>query len=333
MTRGGACRASAWAAGILWPALLAPANPAASADGYPVRPIRLIVPFPPGGGNDLVGRVTARHLGDQLGQQVVVDNRGGAGGVIGAELAARALPDGYTLLLGGTASLSINPGLGKKLPYDAVTDFVAVVLVGTTPNLVVTHPSLPVTGIRDLIALAKARPGRLNFSSAGIGTTPHLAGALFNAMAGVELVHVPYKGSGPAITDLLAGQVKINFSSIAGSLPFVREGRLRGLAVTGPGRSGVVPEIPTVSESGLPGYEVGNWYGILAPATTPGSIVARINGATNRALTAVDLRKRFLELAADPLGGTPEQFAAYTRSERVKWARAIQAADIRAGTP
>ena len=309
----------ACAAGLGAPAL---------AQQYPTKPIRMIVPFPPGGPNDILGRVVAAKLGEQLGQQVVVDNRGGAGGIIGAEIAARAVADGYTLLLSGTASMAINPGLHKKLPYDPLKDFAPVSMLGTAPSLLTVHPSQPIRTVKDLIALAQAKPGKLNFVSAGHGTPPHLAGELFKNMTGVNMVHVPYKGGGPALADLLAGQVELYFAGISSVLPFVKEGRLRGVAVTSAKRTAVMPETPTVAESGLPGFEVGNWYAVHAPAATSKAIVTRLNTELIRTLGVAELKKRFFELAADPFGSTPEELAAYNRSEIAKWAKAIKAAGI-----
>jgi tripartite-type tricarboxylate transporter receptor subunit TctC len=319
---------NAWLlAGVLLPAALAP--PCAAAQGYPAKAIRMIVPFLPGGPNDILGRVIAQKLTEQLGQQMVVDNRGGAGGIIGAELAARAVPDGYTLLLGGTASLSINPGLHRKLPYDPLKDFAPVSLVGTAPSILVTHPSLPVKTVRDVIALARAKPGQLNFASAGIGTPPHLAGELFKSIAGVDMVHVPYKGGGPALVDLIAGQVNMYFSGISAALPLVKDGKLRGIAVTSARRTALMPDTPTIAESGLPGYEVGNWYAIVAPAATPKAIVMRLNHEIVTALAVQDVKRRFVELAADPVGSTPEELLKYNRSEIAKWARVIKSAGIK----
>ena len=295
---------------------------------YPNKPIRMIVPFPPGGPNDILGRVVAAKLTEQLGQQVVVDNRGGAGGIIGAEIAARSAADGHTLLLSGTASMAINPGLHKKLPYDPLKDFAPISMLGTAPSLLTVHPSLAVKSVKDLITLAQAKPGKLNFVSAGHGTPPHLAGELFKSMTGVEMVHVPYKGGGPALADLLAGQVELYFSGISSVLPFVKENRLRGVAVTSAKRTAVLPDTPTVSESGLPGFEVSNWYAVAAPAATPPAIIKRLNAEILTVLTVPELKKRFFELAADPFGSTPEQLAAYNRTELVKWARAIKAAGI-----
>jgi tripartite-type tricarboxylate transporter receptor subunit TctC len=286
----------------------------------------MIVPFPPGGPNDILGRVVAAKLTEQLGQQVVVDNRGGAGGIIGAEIAARSAADGHTLLLSGTASMAINPGLHKKLPYDPLKDFAPISMLATAPSLLTVHPSLAVRSVKDLITLAQAKPGKLNFVSAG--TPPHLAGELFKSMTGVDMVHVPYKGGGPALADLLAGQVELYFSGISSVLPFVKENRLRGVAVTSAKRTAVLPDTPTVSESGLPGFEVSNWYAVAAPAATPPAIIKRLNAEILTVLTVPELKKRFFELAADPFGSTPEQLAAYNRTELVKWARAIKAAGI-----
>lgn len=304
------------------------APPAVAQPVYPSKPIRMIVPFPPGGPNDILGRVVAAKLTEQLGQQVVVDNRGGAGGIIGAEIAARSAADGHTLLLSGTASMAINPGLHKKLPYDPLKDFAPVSMLGTAPSLLTVHPSLAVKTVKDLIALAQTKPGKLNFVSAGHGTPPHLAGELFKNMTGVNMVHVPYKGGGPALADLLAGQVELYFSGISSVLPFVKENRLRGVAVTSAKRTAVLPDTPTVIESGLAGFEVSNWYAVAAPAATAPAIIKRLNAEILAVLTVPELKKRFFELAADPFGSTPEQLAAYNRTEIAKWARAIKAAGI-----
>ena len=318
-------RARIWAVALA----LVCAGGAAHAQGYPARAIRLIVPFPPGGPNDVLGRVVAQKLTEQMGQQVVVDNRGGAGGIIGAELAARANPDGHTLLFGGTASMLINPILHKKLGYDPVADFAAVSLVGTAPSLLSLHPSLPVKNVKELIDAAKAKPGQLTFASSGVGTAPHLAGELFNTMAGVTLVHVPYRGGGPAFVDLLGGQVAMYFAGISAALPFVKEGKLRGIAITGAQRSAVMPEMPTIAESGLPGYEVSNWYAIVTAVATPKPIIARLHGELVKALAAEDVKKRFLDLGTDPIGSDPAQLAAYIRSEIPKWTKVIRAAGMK----
>ena len=302
---------------------------ATQAQSYPNRPIRMVVPFPPGGPNDVIGRLLAQKISEPLGQQVVLDNRGGAGGIIGTDIVAKAAPDGYTILFSGTASLSINPSLYLKLPYDPLKDFSHITLVGTAPSILVMHPAVPVKTIKDLIDLAKAKPGKLNFASAGIGTPPHLAGEMFNSMTGVQMVHVPYKGGGPALTDLIAGQVEMYFAGISTALPLIKDGKLRAIAVTSARRTAIMPEMPTIAESGLPGFEIGNWYAIVAPAGTPRPIVMRLNSELNKALAMADVKKRFLDLAADPIGSTPEELAAYNKSEIEKWAKLIKLAGIK----
>lgn len=300
-----------------------------SAQGYPAKPIRMILPFPPGGPNDIFARVMAQKLSASFGQQVVVDNRGGASGIIGAELAARAAPDGYTLLFGGAGTLSINPSLYTKLPYDALKDFAPVSLIATTPFLLVTHPSLPVKTVHDLIALARTKPGQLNFASAGNSGPPRLAAELFMSITGVNMVHVPYNGGGPAIAATIAGEVHLYFSGIALALPLARDGKLRGIAVTSAKRTAAVPEFPTIAESGVPGYEIGSWFAVVAPAATPIPVIARLNAEIVTAIGAADVRKRFIDLAADSIGSTPEELASYNRSEIVKWAKVIKAAGIK----
>ncbi len=296
---------------------------------YPTKPIRMIVPYPPGGPNDIFSRLVAQKLSEALGQQVVIDNRGGASGIIGAELAARATPDGHTLLFGGAALLSMNPALLAKLPYEPLKDFAPVSLIASTPFLLVTHLSLPVKTVQDLVTLAKAKPGQLNFASGGAGGPPRLAAELFKSMTGVHMVHVPYHGGGPALTATLAGEVQLFFSGIASALPLVRGGKLRSIAVTSAKRTAVVPQFPTIAESGVPGYEIGNWFAIVAPAATPKSVIARLHAETVKAVNAADTRKRFIELAADPIGSTPEELAAYNRSEIAKWAKVVKSAGIK----
>jgi len=298
------------------------------AQDYPNRSIRMIIPFAAGGPNDILGRVVAQKLTEQLGQQIVVDNRGGAGGIIAAETVAKAQPDGYTLLLGGTATMSINPGLHKKLGYDPLKDFAPVSLIGTSPSLVTLNAALPVQNVRELIAFVKARPGQLTFASSGPGTAPHLAGELMKTMAGIDMVHVPYKGGGPAYIDLLAGQVTVYIGGISAALPHVNQGRLKGIAVTSLKRTNLMPGVPTVDESGLPGYEVINWYSVVATAGTPKAVVARLNREVVKAVAADDVKKRYVELGTDVATGTPEELAAYTRSEFVKWARVIKSAGM-----
>ena len=309
-------------------AALAVAAPAL-AQTYPSKPIRMILPFPPGGPNDIYGRLIAHKLTEALGRQVVIDNRGGASGIIGAEIVARAAPDGYTLLFGGAGSLSINPSLYRKLPYDALRDFAPVSLIATSPFLLVTHPSLPVKTVRDLITLAKAKPGQFNFASAGVSGPPRLAAELFKSMTGVDMVHVPYNGGGPATAATVAGEAQLYFGGIASVLPLARDGKLRGIAVTSAKRSAAIPEFPTIAESGIPGYEIVSWFAIVAPAATDKAIIARLNTETVRAVHADDVKKRFVELAAEPIGSTPAELFEYTRSEIAKWAKVIRDAGIK----
>ena len=301
----------------------------ALAQEYPTRAIRMIIPFAPGGPNDILGRVVAQKLSEQLGQQLVVDNRGGAGGVIAAQAAASAVPDGYTLLLGGTATMSINPHLHKKLGYDPIKDFAAISLIGTSPSLVTINASLPVQNIKDLIALAKAKPGQLTFASSGPGTAPHLGGELMKTMAGIDMVHVPYKGGALAYVDLLAGQVTMFIGGISAALPHIKSGKLRGIAVTSLKRTDLLAGIPTVSESGLPGYEVINWYSIVTTAGTPKIVVVRLNSEVVKAIASDTVKKRYIDLGTDPGSGTPEQLVAYTRSEIAKWGKVIKAAGMK----
>ena len=310
--------------------LIAAALPgAALAQTYPNKALRMIVPFPPGGPNDIIGRLLAQKMGEQMGQAIIVDNRGGAGGIIGTEAVAKAAPDGYTMLFSGTASLSINPSLYLKLPYDAVADFAPISLVGTAPSILVVNPELPVKSVKELIEYARANPGKLNFASAGIGTPPHLAGELMNTAANIRMVHVPYSGGGPAMNDLMAGQVQLYFSGISAALPLIKSGKMRAIAVTSAKRTAIAPDMPTIAESGLPGFEVGNWYAIVAPAKTPAAIVGRLNAEIVKSLSGPEVKKRFLDLAADPIGSTPEELAAYQKSEIAKWAKAIKAAGIK----
>jgi tripartite-type tricarboxylate transporter receptor subunit TctC len=315
---------------VLGAALLAAflAEPA-FAQGYPNKPIRLIVPFAAGGGNDNVARLVGKRLADGLGQPVLVDNRPGAGGVVGAELAAKSAPDGYTLFLGGVGSHAINPNLHEKLPYDPIKDFAPVALLAQAPLILVVHPSVPARDIADFIAYARANPGRLNFASNGNGSSSQLAAVMFDSMAGVDMVHVPYKGLAPALSDLLSGQVQLMFSSVVAILPHIKAGKLRALAVTGTKRLASMPELPTIAESGLPGYEASSWYGILAPAGTPRDIVARLNAELGRALEQPEVRNSLLAEGAEPIGGSPERFAVHIRSEKERLGKLIRDAHIR----
>ena len=300
----------------------------AGAQNYPAKPIRMIVPFAPGGPNDVIGRVVAGKMSELLGQTVVVDNRSGAGGAVGTALVGTAAPDGFTILISGTSSLAINPSLYKKLPYDALRDFAPVSLVGTAPSLLVMNPSVPVKTIKDLIALAQAKPGQINYASGGIGSAPHLAGELLNAMAKIRMVHITYKGGGPSLTAVMAGEAHLFMGGLSAAMPPAKDGRLRGIAVTSLKRSHFLPDVPTIAET-LPGYDVVNWYAIFAPAATPKPIIARLNAEIVKALVAADVRKRFNDLALDADTSTPEALGAYHRSEVKKWAQVVQAAGIK----
>jgi tripartite-type tricarboxylate transporter receptor subunit TctC len=300
----------------------------AAAQSYPTKPIRFIVPFPPGGGNDTMARTFGQKMTQSLGQQVVIDNRAGAGGNIGAETAAHALPDGYTLFLGGVGSHGINPNLQTKLPYDPIRDFAPISLIASAPLVIVVPPSVPAKSLGELITLAKSRPGELNYASSGAGTIAHLSAELLNSMAGIKLEHVPYKGTGPALTDLLGGRVQVMFNSAVSILPQVRSGKLRALAMTASKRSSAMPDLPTVTEAGVPGYEAASWYGVLAPAHTPRAIVQKLNGEIVRIAQSPDVRERLAADGADPVGNSPEEFAVYIKRELARWARVIEQARI-----
>lgn len=296
---------------------------------YPAKPIRLIVPLAPGGGNDLLSRYVGQRLGDTIGQPVLIDNRPGASGMIGTEVAARAAPDGYTILMGGSGQMSINPSLYSKLPYDPVRDFAPIALVGVFPSLLTVHPSLPVKSIADLIRLAKARRGELNYGSSGNGTGSHLAMELLKTMAGINIVHIPYKGAGPALTDLMAGQVLMLFNNPLSSLPYVKSRRIRAVAVTGTQRLVAMPEIPTVGESGLPGFEATIWLGLFAPAAVSKDIVARLNSEVGKVLQRTDVKGWMAQQGIEPVGGTPEQFSTRIRADTSKWGAVIKASGAR----
>ena len=300
---------------------------AQAGDGYPSRPIRMIVAYPPGGGTDQVGRVMADQLSQTLGQNVVVDNRGGATGNIGTELAARAVPDGYTLLMGNVAPNAVNVSLFKKLGFDPVRDFAPVSLVAVTPNILVTNPSIPVKTVKELIAYAKAKPGALNFPSAGVGSSSHLAGEMLKSMTGISMVHIPFKGGGPALVAVIAGEVQIMFATMPAAMPHVKSGKVKPVAVTTTKRSQAMPDLPTIAESGVKGYEASTWYGLLAPARTPQAIVTRLHGDTVKIL-AGPTRQRLEVQGFEPEGGTPAEFTAYIKSEIIKWAKVIKDAGI-----
>ena len=299
------------------------------AQDYPAKPIRLIVPFAPGGGNDTVARAVAQQLGASLGKPVIVDNRAGAGGVVGAELAARSAPDGYTLFLGGVGSHAVNPNLHARLPYDPINDFAPITLIASAPSVLVVHPSVRANTIQEFTALAKANPGTLNYASNGNGSSAQLAAGLYESMAGVRMVHVPYKGLAPALVDLLSGEVQLMFSSMVAIIPHIKAGRLRALAVTGKKRSPLLPELPTLAESGLPGYEAGSWYGILAPAGTPAAVVARLNLEINKALKQPEVRERLAAEGAEAIAGTPEEFTAHIRDELARVRKIMRDGGIR----
>jgi len=309
-------------------AMLAPA--ALAAEVYPAKPIRFVVAFPPGGGTDIIARSIAQKLAERFAQQVVVDNRPGAGGNVGTEIVAKAAPDGYTMLMGSAGPLAINASLFAKMPFDPIRDLAPVTLAASTPNVLVVHPSLPAGTLQELIALARARPGELNFASSGQGTPAHLAGELFNSMAGVRLIHVPYKGAAPALTDVLSGQVQIMFSTMPPALPHVKDGRLRALAVASLKRSPAMPELPTLDEAGLPGFEANTWHGVMVPAGTPGAIISTLHREIVAILHRPDVIERLSSQGAEPVGSTPEEFAAYIKSETIKWAKVVRESGAKA---
>ena len=295
-----------------------------SGQAYPTTASRLIVPQPPGGGNDTIARMIGQKLSVVLKQQIAVDNRAGAGGLIGAEIAAKAPPDGYTLFLGNVATLAIIPNVQKKAPYDPIKDFAPVSLIASAPMLVVVHPSLPVTSVRQLIAFAKAKPGQLNYASNGVGSSTHLATEMFKMMTKTNLVHVPYKGLGAATTDLLSGQVQLMFSSAVAMMPHTRSGRLRAIAMTGQKRSAAIPEIPTVAEAGVPDYESESWYGILAPAGTQRAIIDLLSQEIATAARSPDIAEKLVAEAVIPIGSSPAEFASYIQKEFTRIGQVIK---------
>jgi tripartite-type tricarboxylate transporter receptor subunit TctC len=295
---------------------------------YPAHPVRFIVPSAAGGGTDIIARAVSLKLSEALGQQFVVDNRPGAGQMIGIELAAKAPPDGHTILM-AASTLAINSVMYKKVPYDPLRDFAPITQAASLANVLVVHPSLPVKSLAELIAYAKARPGELNFASAGIGTSPQMSIELLKSMAGIDMVHIPYKGTAPGVVDLLAGQVKVMAPNVLTALPHIKSGKLRALAVTSGKRSQALPEVPTVAEAGLPGYDSTQWYGVLAPAGTPREIVARLHAEIVRALRDPEVGKRLEADGAEAVGSSPEEFSAFIRSETEKWAKVARAAGIK----
>jgi tripartite-type tricarboxylate transporter receptor subunit TctC len=297
------------------------------AQTYPSRAIRLIVPYVPGGGTDFVGRTVAQKLSEALGSTVFVENRPGGGTNIGSEFVAHAAADGYTLLLAGVPNTA-NMSLFKKMSYDVVRDFAPVVMIDTAPNLLAVHPSVPAKSVKELIALAKTRRGALTYASAGIGSSNHLSGELFRVMAGIEIIHVPYKGGGAAVTDLLAGQVSMYFGTTPSTLPFVQSGKLRALGVTTAKRTIAAPQLPTIAEAGLPGYEQSAWHGILVPAGTPDAVIAKLNSEVGRLLRSPDVIERFATQGIDVIGGSPAEFAAFIRQDLAKYAKLVKTAGI-----
>ena len=302
---------------------------AQTATSYPSKPIRIVVPFPPGGATDILARAIGFELQKAWGHSVVIENKPGAGGNTGADLVAKSPPDGYTLVMATVGTHAINMSLYAKMPYDAVKDFDPVVLVAGVPNLLVVHPSVNARTVKELTALAKAQPGKLNVASSGNGTSIHLAAELYKQMAGVDILHVPYKGSAPAVADLLGGQVQMMFDNMPVSLPHAKAGKLRALAVTSLKRSPALPDVPTMDEEGLKGFDATSWFGLLAPAGTPKDIVAKLNAASVAALATPDMRERLAAQGADPVGNTPEQFAAFIKAEIEKWAKIVKASGAR----
>jgi tripartite-type tricarboxylate transporter receptor subunit TctC len=304
------------------------ATPCLAQGTYPAKPVRVISPSSAGGGSDIIARIVAPKLTERLGQQVIVENRPGAGTVIGSDYVAKAAPDGYTLLL-GIATLATNPALLKKMPYDAVRDLAPITQVAQSPNVLVVHPSIPVKTVKELIAFVRARPGQLTFASAGIGTNPHMTFELFRSMTKLDAVHVPYKGSAPAIIDLVGGHVAMMSATALTGIPQIRAGRLRGLGVTSAKRSAAAPELPTLAEAGVPGYEATQWYGLLAPAGTPPQVVKRLHADMVQILNSADVRSRLANDGAEAVGDTPEQFGQFIRAELAKWAKVARDAGIK----
>lgn len=306
------------------------ASPVALAQSYPAKPIRYVVPFPPGGTTDILGRIVALKLQEAWGQPVVVENRPGAGGAVGAEMTAKSPADGYTIMGGTISTHAINASVYAKLSYDPIRDFEAVTQLAQQPNMLVVHPSVPANTVAELIQLLKANPEKYTYSTAGNGTSTHLAGELFKSMSGTKMTHVPYKGSAPAIADAVGGQVSMSFDNISSAYPPAKAGKLRALAITTAKRSAIAPEVPTIAEAGLPGYEVGSWHGVFAPAGTPKDILQKLNAAIVKGIHAPDVRERLAALGVEPVGSSVEQFAAFVRAEVPKWAKVVKESGARA---
>jgi tripartite-type tricarboxylate transporter receptor subunit TctC len=322
-------RAIATPATMLVLAFSAICNCAAIAQAYPVKPIRMIVPFPPGGPADIASRVIAKKLSEALGQQMILENRSGAGGTIGLEVASKSNADGYTLVLGSLSTLSIAPIFNRNLSYDPVKSFAPICLIASSPSVLVINPSIPAASLRELIDLAKAKPGQLNFGTNGNGTIPHMAAEMFKTLAGVDIVHVPYKGVGLAANDLIAGQIQLLFTVSSGLEPYLRAGKLRALAVAGNKRLATLPDVPTTAEAGLPGLETGTWFGLMAPRGAPPEVVQRLHAETIRALAAGDVRDALSQQAFELLGNSPDQFAEFILAEIDKWARVVKTSGVK----
>jgi tripartite-type tricarboxylate transporter receptor subunit TctC len=303
--------------------------PVVRAAEYPLRPIRVIVPFPAGGNADILARIMAQKMSEAWKQTVVVDNRAGAAGIIGAEAVAKSAPDGYTLLMGTTGTQTTNPAVYSKLPYDSLRDFAPVSNFADSPFLLVAHPSLPVRTVKEVIALAKARPGQLHYASFGPGSSAHLVGEMLRSTARIEIVHVAYKGGPPALADLIGGHIEMMFNLLPIVVPHVKSGRLRAIAVTASKRAPALPDVPTFAEAGIPDFEAGSWYGVLAPAGTPKEIIARLSSEISRILLLADVRQRLAAEGAEPIGNTPEQFAEQIRRDLARWAKIARDARVR----
>jgi tripartite-type tricarboxylate transporter receptor subunit TctC len=305
-------------------AALLPMTSATAQDDWPTRPITLVVPFPAGGTTDIVARLAGQALSRELGQPVVVDNRPGAGGNIGAQYVARAPADGYTLVMGTVGTHAINPSLYKKMPYDHIKDFAPISRVTAVPNVLISNPSQPYKTVKELVAYGSANPDKLSFASSGSGTSIHLAGELFKSMTGVKMQHIPYKGSAPALTDLIAGQTNLMFDNLPSAIQFIKAGKLRAIAVTTLKRSPQLPDLPTIAESGIPGFDASSWFGLLAPADTPPAVIKRIDDALIKAMASTDLKQKIAEQGGEPIAETPDKFAAFIQAETAKWAKVVK---------
>ena len=310
---------------VLLACIAQPCGPYALAQQYPTKPIRYVVPFPAGGTTDILARMVGAKLTEAWGQQIIVDNRPGAGGNLGSDIASKAPPDGYTVLGGTVSSHSINTSLYSKMPYHPLRDFAPVTLMVMVPNVLVVHPSVPAKSVKEFVALAKARPGQLRFASAGNGTSQHLSGELFMMLTGTKMIHVPYKGSAPASSDLIGGQIELSFENSTIAVPYIRGGRMRALGVTTAKRTGALPDTPTIAEAGVPGFEVSSWQGVFVPAGTPTDIVTKLNAEIVRIIGLPDIQRRLADIGADTVGNTPDQFIAFIKTELDKWQKVVKA--------